>query len=203
MCVILVCPPNVRPSREVITACAFANPDGAGFAWKCGPGSLAYEKGLEAEELPGALEGVPASAELVIHFRLTSQGPTHPALCHPFPVRRTPGLERHGTARELLFHNGTWPGYRDAAEYFDDLYESLPARGLYSDTYVIAAIVARQGPKVLRRLPGRFVHFTTQGITLHGDWQFYEGMRVSNLFFTHWLRTLDNGLFWPENDDFR
>jgi hypothetical protein len=143
MCVILVCPPNIRPSREVLSACAFANPDGAGFAWKCGPGSLAYEKGLEAEELPEALESVPASAELVIHFRLTSQGPTHPSLCHPFPVRRTPASNAVAQPGSSSFTTALGPPTGRPPNTSTTSTRAACA-GLYSDTYVIAAIVARR-----------------------------------------------------------
>ena len=64
MCVILVCPKDVRPSSSVLYACHDANPHGAGVAWRengkvrwvknLGPGKLhtqfkTYRK--EAERL--------------------------------------------------------------------------------------------------------------------------------------------------------
>ena len=34
MCVILVCPPKVRPAAATLYACHAANPHGAGLAWR-------------------------------------------------------------------------------------------------------------------------------------------------------------------------
>jgi hypothetical protein len=199
MCVILVCPAKVRPSADLLRACHEANPHGAGVAWRVDHQRLAYHKGLGLSELRGVLEIPPLEAELVIHFRFASVGAITPGLCHPFPLRRTPGVQLHGAARELLFHNGTWSGYREAVRADDDLTDSMPGKLSVSDTYVIAAIAARDGVDFLNTLPGRFVHFSPKVIRLYGDWQEFAGMQVSNLCFLPRLnQRRGQTTLWPE-----
>jgi hypothetical protein len=60
--------------------------------------------------------------------------------------------------------------------------------GLLSDTCVAASLVDLCGMDVLERLPGRWVFFDRNFTELYGDWQLWDGMRVSNLGFTHHLR---------------
>jgi hypothetical protein len=66
MCVILVCPPQVRPDIDVLKACHTANPHGAGVAWRQG-GQVHWQKNLGAEEVASLIAGI--EGELVIHFR--------------------------------------------------------------------------------------------------------------------------------------
>jgi len=60
--------------------------------------------------------------------------------------------------------------------------------GLLSDTRVAASLVDLCGMDVLERLYGRWVFFDRDFTELYGDWQQWDGMRVSNLGFTHHLR---------------
>ena len=50
MCVILVCPENIRPDRATLDACHRANPHGAGVAWR-EDGVVRWSKGLEPDEV--------------------------------------------------------------------------------------------------------------------------------------------------------
>jgi hypothetical protein len=50
MCVILICPQNVRPKSEVLYACHDANPHGAGVAWR-EAGRVRWQKNLSTGEL--------------------------------------------------------------------------------------------------------------------------------------------------------
>jgi len=114
MCVILVCPPAVRPGAEILEACHRGNPHGAGVGWRQ-RGKVHWMKNLdpdEVEQLIDQLEG-----EIVIHFRWASVGGVDPRLCHPFPVDAMAGTKLSGTANRLLFHNGTWSGWKAALDY--------------------------------------------------------------------------------------
>ena len=79
MCVILVCPANVRPDRETLDACHKANPHGAGVAWRDGD-RVRWSKGLEPDGLEPLIGTLPG--EIVIHFRWASVGEVTPKLCH-------------------------------------------------------------------------------------------------------------------------
>jgi hypothetical protein len=202
MCVVLICPQNVRPSHELLRACEQCNPHGAGIAYPLDSRRLAYHKGLDLEDLLGLLEIVPDDRDLVIHFRFTSAGMTHPSLCHPFPITKHQGTRLHGTARSLLFHNGTWSGYRDVLEQDPSLLDSLPLGKGVSDTCVLAALLARKGSEILRRIPGRFAVMTPKSIQLHGDWEEHEGMRVSNRHFLSSMRTCVDEPIFPDDSLF-
>jgi hypothetical protein len=177
MCVILVCPENIRPGKAAIAACHRANPDGAGVAWREN-GKVLWMKGLspcDVEDLISVLPG-----EIVIHFRWASVGAVTPKLCHPFPVTARATTRLSGHARTVLFHNGTWDRWRES------LY-TMPHRrmaaGPLSDTRVAASLVDYHGFDMIDRLPGRWVLFDRDFTELYGDWHQWDGMRASNLYF--------------------
>ena len=111
MCVILICPQNVRPKSEVLYACHEANPHGAGVAWREG-GRVRWQKNLNTGELVTLLKKL--EGEVVIHFRWASVGGVDARLCHPFPVTPKASTSLSGMAETMLFHNGTWSGYEEA-----------------------------------------------------------------------------------------
>ncbi|MCF7733183.1 MAG: hypothetical protein K9N23_15945 [Akkermansiaceae bacterium] len=183
MCVILVCPENVRPDRTTLDACHKANPHGAGVAWR-EDDLVRWMKGLEPEELESLIAGL--SGEIVIHFRWASVGEVTPKLCHPFPVTANATTRLTGHARAALFHNGTWSEWCGT-------YRRMPRHrrpdGVLSDTRVAASLVDLCGSEVLERLPGRWVFFERDFTELFGDWQRWQGMRVSNLNFGRHLNS--------------
>src|SRR5947209_8400141 len=103
MCVILVCPPNVRPTREVLRACEESNPHGAGVAWREEDGRIHWRKNLSAVQVECLLREL--SGGVVIHFRWASVGGVNERLCHPFPINQTASLKLAGRAKSVLFHN--------------------------------------------------------------------------------------------------
>ena len=176
MCVILVCPADVRPDRHLLAACHATNPHGAGVAWR-EAGEVRWFKGLELAEVEALVPSLPG--EIVIHFRIASVGDVVPALCHPFPVTRLSTTRLTGHARAVLFHNGTWLDWRHALRWVPVNQLSGPL----SDTRAAAMLVDRFGPDVLERLPGRWVFFERGFTALHGDWHPWRGMWASNLGF--------------------
>jgi predicted glutamine amidotransferase len=178
MCVILVCPANVRPDRMTLDACHEANPHGAGVAWR-EDGEVRWFKGLEPDELEPLIAGL--KGEIVIHFRWASVGEVTPKLCHPFPVSSKATIRLSGHARAVLFHNGTWGQWRETLRRMP---KHRTPDGLLSDSRVAASLVDLCGVTVLDRLPGRYVFFERDFTELYGDWRDWRGMRVSNLGFT-------------------
>ncbi len=177
MCVILVCPDDVRPDRATIHACHSTNPHGAGVAWR-EDGEVRWMKGLEPDELESLIAGLPG--EIVIHFRIASVGEVTPRLCHPFPVTACATTRLSGHARAVLFHNGTWSQWRETLRRMPR--HRMPD-GLLSDTRVAASMVDLCGMDVLERLPGRWVFFDRDFSELYGEWHEWQGMRASNLYF--------------------
>lgn len=181
MCVILVCPPNVRPDRATLDACHRANPHGAGVAWR-EDRSVRWFKGLDPSDIEPLIAEL--SGEIIIHFRLASVGEVTPKLCHPFPVTRSASTRQSGHARAVLFHNGTWSSWR---ETFRRMPRGRFTDDLLSDSRVAASLVDLCGTNVLYRLPGRYVFFERDFTELFGEWQGWRGMMASNLNFTHHL----------------
>ena len=144
MCVILVCPANIRPDRETLDACHRANPHGAGVAWRDSD-RVRWSKGLEPAELEPLIAGL--SGEIVIHFRWASVGEVTPKLCHPFPITASATTRLSGHARAVLFHNGTWGDWRE-------LLSRMPrgrVAGVLSDTRVAASLVDLAGSECIGR----------------------------------------------------
>ena len=140
-------------------------------------------KGLDPGELEALIARLPG--EIVIHFRWASVGEVTPKLCHPFPVSAKTTTRLTGHARAVLFHNGTWSGWRETLKRMPR--HRMPD-GLLSDTRVAASMVDLCGMNVLDRLPGRWVLFERDFTELYGDWRDWRGMRASNLGFLHELR---------------
>lgn len=198
MCVILVCPPQVRPDIDVLKACHTANPHGAGVAWRQG-GQVHWQKNLGAEEVDSLIAGI--EGELVIHFRWASVGGVDPQLCHPFPVDRGASTKLIGKAARLLFHNGTWSGHRSALEFVEKKQERKVG-GPISDTRVVALLVDHmRDNSVLKHIEGRFVLYSAKSTKLYGDWRTWRGMRVSNLGFVYELERAERRARWAQADD--
>jgi hypothetical protein len=194
MCVILVCPANIRPDRATLDACHDANPHGAGVAWREG-GEVRWFKGLDPHELEPLIAQL--TGEIVIHFRWASVGEVTPKLCHPFPISSKATTRLSGHARAVLFHNGTWSQWRDTLRRMPK--HRVPD-GLLSDTRVAASLVDLCGTDVLNRLPGRYVFFERDFTELYGDWREWRGMQASNLGFTYGLSKMS--LFSPYHTQF-
>ena len=185
MCVILVCPEEVRPSPEVLYACHEANPHGAGLAWREG-GRVRWQKNLTTGEVVTLLKKL--EGEVVIHFRWASVGGVDARLCHPFPITPKASVSLSGMAESVLFHNGTWSGYVDALMRLEQhRKEPLPTSPM-SDTRAAALVIHTTGPDALHKLPGRWVWMNAQETRLYGAWEEWRGMQVSNTHFVPRLR---------------
>jgi len=186
MCVILVCPPKVRPAIATLYACHAANPHGAGLAWREG-GRVRWQKNLGPGKLMMKLKELGPEGEIVVHFRWASVGGVDPRLCHPFPITPKAPISMTGAADAVLFHNGTWGGYEDALIRLEEAGAELP-RAPISDTRAAALVVSATKVDVLHRLPGKWVYMGAAETKLFGEWQTWGGMRVSNTYFLPRLR---------------
>ncbi len=193
MCVILVCPPQVRPDPEVLQACHLANPHGAGVGWRQ-DGAVHWRKNLGAEEVAELIAGL--EGEIVLHFRWASVGGVDPHLCHPFPVDRTASTKLEGRAARVLFHNGTWAGHKSALEFIEKKQGRTIARPI-SDTRVIALLIDHlKDHSTLRHIGGRFVLYSAKRTKLYGEWRTWRGMRASNLGFVYELERAERRARW-------
>lgn len=110
MCVIVVKPQGVAIRTEVLKAAWDNNADGAGFAYTEN-GKVVVEKGFmrweDFEQAWDVFQAKPVSrtSNVLIHFRIRSQGAISPENTHPFPVKGG-----------VMAHNGGFSGfttYRD------------------------------------------------------------------------------------------
>jgi hypothetical protein len=167
---------------ETLEACAEANPHGGGIAWR-ERGLVHYRKTDDPAEMRRLASQ--ARGEVVIHFRIASVGGVSPHLRHPFLVTGRSGLSHEGTARAVLFQNGTWHGWVEAVERAVRAGHKRPA-GPMSDARAAAWLTHVHGPDFLRDLtPSRWVLFTADTTIAHGQWRERGGIRFSNL---HWCR---------------
>lgn len=181
MCVILVCPPQVRPNIETLQRCWIANPHGAGIAWR----EQARVHWLKSNRVSEILRIANAKAgEIVIHFRIASVGRVCNELRHPFPVSRRAGLASAGSGRAVLFQNGTWHEWEHGLEFAAAEGYAVP-KGEMSDARAAAFLCSIYGHRILRQCGfSRWVFFGAKSTTLYGSWFKQEGILFSNMHWT-------------------
>lgn len=119
----------------------------------------------------------------MIHFLWASVGGVDADLCHPFPVTRAAETDLFGSAKSVVFQNGTWGAYDQALRRLVGGHgRKLPA-GPMSDTRAAALCVHVHGRELLSKLPGRWVWMDGQRTRLYGAWLSFRGMKASNLHF--------------------
>ena len=135
------------PSDEILRAGVAQNKDGIGIAFPDGD-KVQYFKGITFEQLMTFKEkGVTKG---LIHFRMTSSGPTIPQLCHPFPISKRTGLKLEGRVEQVLAHNGHWGKWEDFV--WDNLKHAPMPKGAMSDTRAMAWLTGIHGMGFLRIL---------------------------------------------------
>jgi hypothetical protein len=187
MCVLLVCPKGVRPSLEILRACARENPHGGGIAWR----RVAAVEWMKSDDVDEIFRVVnKAKGEIVIHFRVASAGGVCKELRHPFPITPKVRLDECGRSAAVLFQNGHWGGYRDALEHAEREGHRVP-EGRMSDTRAAAFLCSIYGRSLLQKLtPSRWVYFTANETATFGHWRERNGIVFSNLNW-EWQLNLD------------
>jgi hypothetical protein len=175
MCVIITSPDTkTRPSLETLRLCEARNPHGSGVAFLQN-GKAQFIKGLSADTIDELLAIIDGPA--VVHFRIATVGGKVAELCHPFPISPSAPLKQYGQASAVLFHNGHWPDWSDAAKL-------LKLDGPVSDTRVAAVAIHHQGRPFIKHLlkqsAGRFVIFSRKGVERFGNWENIDGCHFSN-----------------------
>lgn len=161
MCCILACFSS-RPSLAILTNIAEANRDGLGFAWiDRDRGTVRWRKGLKtAADVHEWTERLPLP--FVVHARWATAGGDSPQLTHPFPIEAKPSLALTGeTSGAVLAHNGHVTDWENLGRSIGLQLPPSP-RG-WSDTRVIAAMVARKGKGVLAGLGCKFALLSVAG----------------------------------------
>lgn len=194
MCVI--CPDKVRPTLDVLRACFDSNPHGAGMSWREN-GEVHWKKTNRVSEIYELSQSKPG--EIVIHFRIASVGAVCDALRHPFPVSKRAGLASEGTAKAVLFQNGTWMSFHTYLEAARAKGFEIP-KGEMSDARAAAFLVSVYGKNFLDRCgSSRWVHYGAKSTSLFGDWHRWNGMLFSNMY---WRRS-GGPLVVPKDEDCR
>lgn len=167
MCVLLYKPKGIElPTREIIEACALANPHGFGFATEFG-----YYKTLSFEQFYKSLtQNVTTDDQCILHFRLATHGSICRANCHPFVQGNT-----------FFAHNGilsvTPIGDKTDSEtaFIKYIYPAIARYGLHS----------QQVKRVVDRLIGfsKFAIIQGDDHALFGQFENIGGVYYSNLRF--------------------
>lgn len=89
MCIAIVKPRGINFPAIKILQCGFKNnPDGAGFAFSRNGKNYIYKGFFTFDEFWQKIVELNLSVDdtVLIHFRLSSNGNTTQATCHPFPI---------------------------------------------------------------------------------------------------------------------
>ena len=158
MCVIFLVN-KVRPTEQMITKAWDRNDDGGGVAWRepaeDGHGTeVVWKKGLNLEEMKHYCAVLPAP--FVAHFRVASSGGVRPSLTHPFPVSSTLLNTVDGrTKGYVLFHNGDWKSWDEAARTASIMTKTPIPPGRWSDSRAIAWLCSIYGLGFMEFLPSQ------------------------------------------------
>lgn len=109
MCVIVVKAKGTpMPSKASLLRCWKVNPDGAGFSVRHPKQDVHYEKGFQKfEDFYNAVKDFKKSDEVVMHFRISTQGGINQSMTHPFKLstKKADMFKLKGDG-DVLFHNG-------------------------------------------------------------------------------------------------
>ena len=140
MCVAIYKPKGIAAaSLERLEDCWYANPDGAGLAWRCGGNyPIHIEKGFMSwDEFSSYWKNAKIAehdGDLFIHFRITTHGGTVPGNTHPFPISNDDKSLKtlSSNSKYALMHNGVLPIDPDNKNISDTMMLSkLIARGRF------------------------------------------------------------------------
>lgn len=175
MCVIAIVKNKIN--QETLLKCWQTNSDGMGVAW-FEKGLVKWKKGLVFYEMSDLIKTI--GPPYVIHFRKASVGGINTELTHPFIISPASEIEKEGTNKMLLFHNGHFDNY--------NIFQSclgIHLTGPVSDSRVIASVVSKRGYNLLKILGeqgNKFTVMTNKKIKLFGDkWREHEDNLFSNL----------------------
>jgi hypothetical protein len=178
MCCILAAL-KARPSLQTLRNIMANNRDGVGVAWIDRTfGVVRWKKGLhKAEDVHTITERIPFP--FFVHARFATAGGAKPGLTHPFPIETKPSVALEGCAPRVLAHNG----------HVSDWPEMAKSIGLgrnpagWSDTRVVAAMVARKGTGILgKTIHGKFAVLSVRGgMVLTGEFHTPTGYETGSL----------------------
>jgi hypothetical protein len=186
MCLLMISTTG-RPKKEYIENGFRNNPDGCGYSWFGDDGLVHWKKNVTLEEAIKASEELPIG--FCMHMRWASIGPVTPGLCHPFPITKNVSLALEGSAKAVLYQNGTFQGYNNILMNHLSSRLVMP-RGPFSDSRAIAFLLSIHGVNLLKLLDsaGKFV-VQTEGKNLgFGDFIEESGMKYSNSGFRSYTR---------------
>jgi len=186
VCVIMICD-TVRPDDRMIEKAWNANSHGGGIAWRK-DGLVHWRKGLDYATLKEFIKTLPFP--YVAHFRTESVGGIRPDLTHPFPIDESGMNALNGkTGGAVLFHNGTWPKWKETMfEAVTKFGIKIPA-GKWSDTRALAFLTAVYGPGFLDLVDEKTVSFRPDSMEIgsssgnNNTWKNIQGVMCSNDFF--------------------
>ena len=186
MCVIMICD-TARPTPKMIEKAWNANSHGGGVAWRK-DGLVQWRKGLDYVTIRDLIATLPFP--FIAHFRTESVGGIRPDLTHPFPIDESGANFLNGkTGGAVLFHNGTWPKWKETMfEAVTHFGIKIP-NGKWSDTRALAFLTAVYGPGFLDLVEEKTVAFRPDGMdigagpTNGGGWKIIEGVACSNDHF--------------------
>lgn len=183
MCVILISiDKKTRPSLETLLACQASNRDGGGVAW-VENGRPQYVKNVDANFIHNILQT--KKGQVVAHFRIATVGGIQPVLCHPFPIARNPSEGLSGSAKRVLFHNGTWGDWEKNLNKAIKSVNAHRPSGLFSDSRAGAVVASIKGLKAIHTFGGKFCVLSKKGAFMYNEgWvKHTDGVWYSNL---HW-----------------
>lgn len=205
MCVIMIVGKDGPRPTAAMTAKAWGrNDDGGGVAWRettpKGEKVVKWRKDLTEKEMDDLCQTLPLP--YVAHWRIASCGGVLAELTHPFPIERNASLALEGTTKgHVLFHNGTWGGWDDAARYAAMQKGLQIPTGKWSDSRAMAWLCSIYGLGFMELLPNqRGVAFgpTKMEVFTGPGWTKVNGLWCSNdHFMSFTARTSGNTGFRP------
>lgn len=146
------------PTLDVMKRAEEQNSDGAGIAWvEQSPTEkeknrtiVHWKKNLTADEVFKVMKDLKLEKHLpnyhfIIHFRAASIGGKSERLCQPFPIEKGVSTDLEGTAKKVLFHNGTYHRWDDDMKVVSFAGGAEVPFGPWNDSRMLAWLALNRG----------------------------------------------------------
>ena len=177
----------------MLSSAEMMNKDGGGIAWNDGKFAH-WRKGLDltAEKMMELIESENMKRDIIIHFRITTDGGTRDELCHPFPLGKkefphTYQSKSGKSKKGVLFHNGIWSDWQEKLEHFVLSNNIRIPDGHMSDTSSCAFIAGYVGDNYCELTEEKMTIMTPTGIKTYAqsEWTEVNGIECSNDYFNN------------------
>lgn len=192
MCIIIIAE-NKNIPQDLIQKAMITNPHGSGFGWH------EKNKNYWQKKITTINEALEINEKLkppyIFHARISTCSHSL-SLTHPFIIAPHSPLTKKGSSlKPLFFHNGHIQNWLELTRTFFLFNNVKMPKGEWSDSRLLAFIIATKGKNIINLFEGKFLIFDKGHVKTYGKWEIHKEFWMSNtygmidtLFPTEWTQ---------------